>query len=277
MLLPVLGRVKSMILSALLGRLILMSLFMLKIRGVVLLWLLLSSVPLHAGSSFRVVTEEWAPYNYQDNGQPAGFSVELLQAALQLLGDQPRIEFLPWNRAYLIAQKKPDVLIFTMARTPEREAQFRWVAPIRAREILLYRLSSREDIQVSTLEDAKRYKVGSNALEDASTQDLLKHGFELGKNLELITGKDVQNIQKLKLGRIDLLPMAPLQMVASVKAAGLSVADFVPAIPLSATGGEYWFAFSLGTADVKVNTLRQAFETLRSNGTYDAVVRKYTQ
>lgn len=247
-----------------------------QLTGLLLIGLLLLIQPVQA-ASFRVVTEDWAPFNYQDNGQPTGFSVELLQAALALLGEQPVIEFLPWNRAYLIAQKKPDVLIFTMARTPEREALFHWVSPIRAREILLYRLISREDIQLTTLEDAKRYTVGSNALEDASTQDLLKHGFELGKNLELITGKDVQNIQKLKLGRIDLLPMAPLQMAASVKAAGLSVADFVPTIPLSATGGEYWFAFSLGTADGKVNMLRQAFETLRSNGTYDAVVRKYTQ
>ena len=246
-----------------------------QLSGLLLLGLLMISQPAPA-ASFRVVTEEWAPFNFQDNGQPTGFSVELLQAALELVGEQPVIEFMPWNRAYLTAQNEPDVLIFTMARTPEREALFQWVAPIRAREILLYRLSSRIDIQLTSLEDAKAYKVGSNALEDASTQDLLKLGFELGKNLELITGKDVQNIQKLKLGRIDLLPMAELQMAASVKAAGFAVEDFEPTIALSATGEEYYFAFSPGTPDVTVSRLRKAFETLRSNGTYDALLRKYT-
>lgn len=247
-----------------------------KIHGVFLLWLMLIGLPLQASPSFRVVTENWAPFNFETAGQPAGFSVELLQAALKLLDEQPRIEFMPWNRAYLTAQKKPDVLIFTMARTPEREALFKWVAPISERKMYLYRLARRPDIQLQTLEDAKAYKVGSNALADASTQDLLKNGFVLGENLELVTGTDVQNIQKLKLGRIDLVAAAELQMSYTASAAGFDVADFVRTVPLSAASGEYYFAFSLGTADDKVAALRDAFAQLRSNGTYDALLSKYT-
>ena len=43
-------------------------------------------------------------------------------------------------------------------------------------------------------------------------------------------------------------------------------------IGLSAVGGD----FSLGTSDVQVNALRQAFDTLCSNGIFDALVCKYT-
>ncbi|MBF7731080.1 substrate-binding periplasmic protein [Pseudomonas sp. N040] len=246
------------------------------IPAVVLLWLMLLAMPLHASASFRVVTEEWAPFNYQHDGQPAGFAVELLQAALTLLGEQPRIEFMPWNRAYLTAQKQPDVLIFSLARTTEREPQFQWVAPILGREVLLYRLARRPDIQPRTLEEAKRYKVGSNTLEDASTQDLLGQGFVLGKNLELVTGRDVQNIQKLMLGRIDLIPMTQLQLAAAVREAGFAVSDFVPTVALGAAGEEYYFAFSAGTAEARVATLRQAFAQLRADGTYAALLQKYT-
>lgn len=245
------------------------------LAGLLSLTLLLTVLPLQA-ASFRVVTEEWAPFNYQDHGRPRGFSVELLQAALQLVGEQPVIEFMPWNRAYLTAQKQPDVLIFTMARTPEREALFQWVAPIRERRMYLYRLARRDDIRLQSLEDAKAYRVGSNALEDASTQDLLRLGFVLGQNLELVTGTDQQNLQKLVRGRIDLVVASELQLAYTASAGGLNPTDFVQSIPLSDSAGEYYFAFSLGTAAEKVAALRSAFEQLRSNGTYDALVRQYT-
>lgn len=240
-----------------------------------LLVLLVVAMPMQA-AGFRVVTEEWAPYNFQHDGQPAGFSVELLQAALQQIGENPRIEFMPWNRSYKIALSEPNVLIFTLARTARREQLFKWVAPIFPRKMYLYRLARREDIQLQTLEDAKHWRVGSNALADASTQDLLRLGFVLGKNLELITGKDVQNLQKMQLGRIDLLPASELQMAAAAREAGYPMTDFVPTVLLSGEGEDYYFAFSRGTPDSRVAALRQAFEQLRANGTYAALVEKYT-
>jgi polar amino acid transport system substrate-binding protein len=196
---------------------------------------------------------------------------------LKLADEQPRIEFMPWNRAYKIALQEPDVLIFTIARTPGREKLFKWVSPIFPRRMYLYRLASREDIQLKTLEDARRWQVGSNALQDASTQDLLRHGFVVGKNLQLITGKDVQNLQKMQLGRIDLLPASALQIAAAAREAGYPVTDFVPTVLLSGDGEDYYFAFSRGTPDAMVASMRQAFEQLRANGTYAALVEKYTR
>ncbi|SDT97398.1 amino acid ABC transporter substrate-binding protein, PAAT family [Pseudomonas pohangensis] len=249
---------------------------MANLRRLLLLGFLALAVPAQA-AAFRVVTEEWAPYNFQQDGQPAGFSVELLQAALKLLGEHPRIEFMPWNRAYKTALEQPDVLIFSIACTREREQLFKWVAPVLPRKMYLYRLASRQDIDLQSIEDAKRWQVGSNAEQDASTRDLLRLGFVQGKNLQLITGKDVQNLHKLQLGRIDLLASSQLQMAAAAREAGYPLMDFVPTLLLSGEGEDYYFAFSLGTPDSRVAALREAFERLHANGTYAALLEKYTR
>lgn len=47
-----------------------------------------------------MVTENLAPYNMIENGQIIGMSTEVVQAVLSRVGAAPRIEILPWARAY---------------------------------------------------------------------------------------------------------------------------------------------------------------------------------
>ena len=78
------------------------------------------------------LTEEYPPYNYSDpQGQPTGLAVDLLQMIWQHSGVTPQpVRILPWARGYYLLTQKPNVVLFSTARTEAREDLFKWVCPI---------------------------------------------------------------------------------------------------------------------------------------------------
>jgi polar amino acid transport system substrate-binding protein len=62
-----------------------------------------------------------------------------------------------------------------MTRTPERDAQFEWIGVLSNRQIYLYKLKSRTDIQIKTLSDAGAYKTGL-VREMASAKEFMRKG-----------------------------------------------------------------------------------------------------
>jgi len=75
-----------------------------------------------------VITEQFPPLNYEQNGQLTGSSSEILKLMYQQLKiEMPEIEVLPWTRAYKLAQSSDAVLLYTLSRTVAREDMFQWV------------------------------------------------------------------------------------------------------------------------------------------------------
>ena len=70
--------------------------------GVLLFFSIFLMGSLHA-QPVRIVTENFAPYNYEEAGEAKGFSSEVLQAVLNQINLKATIEFYPWARAYEIA------------------------------------------------------------------------------------------------------------------------------------------------------------------------------
>jgi len=54
--------------------------------------------------TFKIMTEEYPPFNYSDGGKLSGLAVEVMQAMVKKLGHPEDIEMLPWARAYGLIQ-----------------------------------------------------------------------------------------------------------------------------------------------------------------------------
>ena len=79
------------------------------ILSLVLLCLL--SGALARAEPYQIVTEEWAPYNYEDNGQLTGMSTEVVRAIMALTGDDFEIDLLPTMRATYALQNRPNTIM----------------------------------------------------------------------------------------------------------------------------------------------------------------------
>ena len=63
-------------------------------------------------------------------GKLKGYAIELVQNILQQANLPTEILTAPWQRIFVESSMKPDVLVFSLARTPEREEAFYWITPI---------------------------------------------------------------------------------------------------------------------------------------------------
>ena len=233
--------------------------------------------PHAAGQVLRALTEEWPPFNFKTPAGASGVAADMVRSLLDSAGLAAQPEFLPWNRAYQLAQHTPNVLIFTLTRTPEREAQFEWVLKVSDRAMSLYRLKSRPEIKVTDLESAKEYRVGTGPKADTSTQFLLRSGFVSGQNLEPLQTEtaDQSNLRKLVAGRIDLMVSHPLTIEFTAQLIGIDSRLVERVLTLPEKDAGYWIALSKKSDPGLLVRLRAAAERLEKDGGLEKIRRRY--
>lgn len=220
---------------------------------------------------FTVVTESFPPYNYQVKGEPRGMSVEVLQAVLDELNYPPQqysLQFMPWARAYHKALTRPNVLIFSIARIPEREHQFNWIGEIAPYRTGLYKLRT-NPIRISSLDDAKNYDVGVSQ-QDVIYTYLHSEGFT---RLDVI-GSDLLNIQKLKHQRI---PLIAYDEAAFNFAMGrdYDAKRFERVLSIAPLSGSLYMAFSENSDPELVLRFKAALARIKAQGRYQKILRRY--
>ncbi|WP_439859748.1 substrate-binding periplasmic protein [Pseudomonas sp. MBLB4136] len=242
------------------------------VRRLLLAALACLSSPAPASDRIQIVTEELPPYNMTEDGRLTGMSTEVVQAVLEEVGVQANIQSMPWARAYDIALNSENVLIYSIARTRQREQLFKWVGIVAPMRWHLYSLPQR-NIQLRRLDDARRYQIAT-VKQDAGEQHLLARGFAIGKNLQS-SNKYAHNYEKLTLGRVDLWIANELNARYLARRAGAEVPVPVLSLPDLADDDGLSMAFSLQTSDALVERFRQGLKTVRDNGTYATIAKRW--
>ena len=239
---------------------------------VCIVMLFLGNVQAYATESLNVLTEEWPPYNYSLNGEVTGLSTDLVKQVIERAGYDYRISIKPWKRAYNEALETRNTLLYTTSRTEKREKLFKWVGPLYPRRVVLFRLKRNTSVEVNSLDDLRKYRIG--VLRGGSVEEyLVSKGFTKEKNLDLAaTGK--QNILKLFLDRIDLIPGSEMNMVHQISQTIHDYSELEVAYVLIEQGGLY-LAVNKDTSDEIVDKIQKAFDSLLKEGVRDEIVNNY--
>ncbi len=228
-----------------------------------------------SGFELKVITEDFAPFNYVEKGAVTGFTTEIVRTLIEKTGvriARDKILFWPWKRAYQAALSEENVLLFTTTRTPKREALFKWVGPIYPRQQWMFRLGSRTDIKARDLESARRYKV-AEVEDSANYQTFVKNGFVPGKNLVLVNTWN-SKINMLLAGRVDMASFLPLEFAHRMRLLGKEF-NMLERMFLVSGEFKYFLAFSRGTPDSAVTAFQQAYDGMKADGSYDRILKKY--
>lgn len=220
-------------------------------------------------NSVEIVTENFPPYSYLEGETPKGLSVEVVQAVLDEAGFTGEFNFLPWARAYQKAVRGDNVLIFSIARIPEREDSFRWVGEIAPYRTSLYKLAERE-LDVTDLDDARQYRIGVSQ-QDVIYTYLMSRGFN---QLDII-GTDALNIQKLKYGRFPLMAYDEASFVYALKQQGEAAKDFEQVLSIDDLSGSLYMAFGKNSDAALVERFRVALASIKASGRYQAILDRY--
>ncbi|MEF2144709.1 MAG: transporter substrate-binding domain-containing protein [Desulfovibrionaceae bacterium] len=229
-----------------------------------LVLLLCAALPLSAASQeLRVVTENWPPYNYLEDGVVTGCSTQVVRAVLEEAGLHADIELLPWARAYLVAQSLPNVLIYTIARTPEREEFFHWIGPMGHRRVHFFRQASGPEFVVNGPEDIRDHVLGL-VRGDFSHQYCQSLGLEEGEHY-ILAGSVEQSLEMLLAGRVSLISGTDEVMAQLLRDRGLEPETVVPVFELPGESG-YYMALSKGSDEDVLAALQEAFARLEALG-----------
>ena len=233
-----------------------------------LLALFLTLLFSQSSHAFRVLTEEFPPYNYTtDEGKIVGISTEIVREILKRTGRPDNIEVLPWADGYRLAQEEDHIVLFSTTRSPLREELFKWVGPLVPNNLVFF---ARRDsgINISNLDEAKQLNAIGVYKDDFGELLLKEKGFN---NLEATIDNSL-NIPKLLNGEIDLWIANELtgkHMIA--KAGAENKIERVYGVQKDHMS----IAFSKNTDDAIIEQWQQALDEIKSDGTYAQIFSRW--
>lgn len=221
------------------------------------------SASAHAAEPLRVVLEVSPPHQTLDNGKVGGLTTTVVEAMLQHAGLTPVYEVYPWARAFRIAATTPDVLIYNMARTPDREAQFEWIGIVNSYKFGFVKLRERKDIKVGQLTDIKHYVIGAQR-DDFSAEWLRDVAKQPPNKLELQPDV-IETWRMLVNGKLELMIDDPQAIDDMLVKYNLARSDIEFVIFPKELEQRTWIALKKGSSPELVQRLRVAYQKIKGS------------
>jgi len=208
------------------------------------------------------ITEQYPPFNFQENGKLQGISIDLLEEVWKRMGvdlNRSIIKLLPWTACYQRILNEKDTALFAMARSPQREQLFKWAGPIGPFRTVLLAKRDR-NISIASPEDLNNYKIGA-IKDDNAIQMLLDKGVNK-ENLHIeIASEPI--IRMLENGSIDAWAHGEIAGIWLIQQSGANASDYEVAYVLGQT--DAYYAFNKETPDSIVQSFQQALDYIKSN------------
>lgn len=196
-------------------------------------------------------------------GQPYG--PELVEKLLADAGKRGVFESQPFARALITLANRDDAVLYALARTPEREAHYRWIGVLAERSYYFYGLRSRKDLAIRNLKDAQRYRIGV-VRKDARSEYLRAEGFAEGKDAGLQeVAYGALNLQKILKNRIDLVVYSPEGIKRVCAEAKVACDQFVSLYKLDLSAS-LWLVASPLMAEPLFEELKRAHQKQMDSG-----------
>lgn len=216
----------------------------------------------------RLLTEELPPLSFQVNGELTGLSVALVREIQRRLDDDRPIQLMPWARAYHSLMERPDVALFSTARSAEREDLFQWVGPLANLSFVFYKRAD-SPLTLDSLEDARKLATIATYRNDVREEFLLNRGFT---NLDSAT-KLVSGARKLLEGRVDAWLDSNLSAPSVIESLGYP-ADSIERL-LVAHSEPLYIAFSAETPPETVARWQRTLDDMARDGSFARLHRRW--
>jgi len=222
-------------------------------------------------SGINIVTEHLEPYQIlMPSGELSGFAIDVVRELQAMIGNQDRIQVMPWARAYNTALRQPNTLIFSIARTSFREDKFHWVGSLIVEKLYLWSL---DPALVNTINSIESFSPRSIATERNSNveQYLTRLNYPSIKRVVMET----QNMKMLFRHRVDAIAGSELSLKHRAKSLGLPFEDMHKLFVIKPLESNLSLAFSKQTPAETVAKFRNAFEKLKQSPRFKEIQRKW--
>ena len=222
------------------------------------------------GEKLRIVTEPWAPYVYEENGQAKGIDYDVTVEVFKRLGVEVDWQFLPWKRCLAMIDQGQADGILDIFYTEQRANQLYYPSePLSDVEFVLFYANARPH-SVNTLEDLRGLTVGTSPGYSyaAAFSDSPLFTREPAPTHEA-------NFGKLQRGRIDLLITD--RRVGRFLSKHLGLGQQISELPLVVSRQEQYLAMRRDTGmDVLAQRFAAELQRFKNEPAYAALNARYS-
>jgi len=210
-----------------------------------------------------VVTENttWLS-TVDEQGNVAGHNTLQVKDILSRAGLQADIQVLPWARAYSMAEHRPNTLIYSIARTSQRENHFIWLGVLTHMQRVFYRLASDTRLAPQSVNEIRSCCKVCVVNHDVEEEFLMQSGFDSRHYISVNNALDCPRL--LQTGAAQLLVTDPQQLHAELLRLKLPADTFQPVLALP-EGEDLYLAASLHTDPHLIQQIQEAMRSGRAH------------
>ncbi len=240
------------------------------IRTVSTCVILFSSFNLQA-TTIDVVTEYLPPFQIKmPDDTLGGYATEVITELFKLTGDTANTQVLPWARAYEMAKNNKNTLIYSIAHTKAREAQFHWVGSLKFERFNFWGLKSKFKANHIPFPTLKLMSIASSN-EYNSSQYLKKMGFI---NIYHVVRNEL-SVLMLEKERVDIILSNELVLKSLCKTLGFDFSKLQKLQEAIGLQNDLSIAFSLNTDPDIIKRYQAAYTQLLLSGRLDEIKREW--
>jgi polar amino acid transport system substrate-binding protein len=217
------------------------------------------------------ISEEYAPYNFTENGVAKGIAVDVLVRMWEQLGVKRSvadIRVLPWARGYRMAQEQPGTCLFSMTVTPQRRELFAFVEPLVDTQVTIIGRRS-QGHKIASAADLDKLTIGV-VRDDIGEQALLNDGI---KSALVRTDSARALVRMLDGGRFEAISYGLDTARWNMQIEGIDSNAYVPIYTVRE--GVMGYACHKSTAPSTLRQLQGALDKLVADGTVERIKRQY--
>ncbi len=225
--------------------------------------LVLHGGPIAAEDVLQLTTEQYAPFNFEQDGEIAGLGADQVREVMRRSGIAYEMTLMPWSRAIGLAGSQPMTCVFTTAHTVDRNRRFKWVEPLLVERTLIIRAEN-SAVDPADLKAAAAYRTGTQT-GDYTVELLRNAGFshiDLARDLDL-------TLTKLLNGRVDLMAVSE-SYLHRLQSQGVPVEEVAVLYEQV-----FSVACSLDTPDSIVSRMQSALSEMIADGTQAEIHARY--
>lgn len=229
-----------------------------------------------AADSVKLVTLEYPPYQYSEQGQVSGIVADIVNEAFNRMGKSTDISVNAWPRSLGMVKDGNADAIFTAYKNAERVKFLDYSKTVlMPQEVALF-VKPDSNIQFSgDLKDIKDARIGIvRGISYGSVFDAAKKSGTFS-NIEESTNID-QNAKKFANGRFDIFISNKYSGLALFKKLGMLDQVKVLDTPVQSVPSYIAFSKARGLSGMR-DQFDEVLQQMMSDGTYDKFVKKYAQ
>lgn len=218
-----------------------------------------------APEPLRLLAADLPPYAVAQDADHPGALVELAQEMARRVGAPATLAFYPWQRALALTAVQPRTLVLPLTRTPEREAQFRWLVRLRRQDFVFV---GRRGVDLRDPAALARRPV---AVLRGSPHKRLLQSLHFAVVAECASVRECMRM--VSTGVVDATYGGEDIHRHAARLDGRHEADFTFS-PVFRSG-DVWLAGSLDLGQDEGRAWRAAHEAMRADGTLARLLRRY--